>query len=126
MILEFAVSADGDDVVFLEDGLGISAESSIDGDFLHVKEFLGIGSGQMIYLCEDGIEPWGCDCDVFFLQFREAVCRNFVDDLAADSGVFDAVKVAAENISQFLENKAISGVVLDENIADHVSLDSEI
>ena len=123
VVFEFSVAADGDDGVFFKDGFGISADPSVNGDFLIFEEIFGVGTGQVIYLREDGIESGRSDRDVLFFQLWEAVLRDLFHDLAADSGVLDTVKITAENIGEFLKNETVRGIVLHQDIADHVALD---
>ena len=51
MILQLPVAADGDTAVFLEDGLGVFADASVEDHFFHIEKLLGVGSGQVIHLC---------------------------------------------------------------------------
>ena len=126
VVFEFSVAADGDDGVFFQDGLGITADPAVDRDLLVFKEILGIGTGQVIYLCEDGIESGRCDRDGLLFQLREIVFRNLLNNMTADSSMLHTIEISAEDIRQFVENEAIRGIVLNQDIADHVPFDPEV
>ena len=77
----------------------------------------------MIYLSENSIEPGGSYRDVLLLQFRETILRNLFHYPTTDSGVFDTVEVAGNNVCQSLEDEAVGGIVLDKDVADRVAFD---